>query len=95
MVVAGRLTADRMGQRLQAAEDGLGIARVVERWARRPLRSGALVRMLAETVGKRERLILLDVERSHLDPKVRTFMDHLSREIVRVRGDRDGGPGAG
>ncbi len=87
--VGGKLMTNHGGLRLEAAKRGLGIAMVVDRMARELLDDGTLVRVLADTVGRRNDARLVYPNREFLDPKVRAFVDFI---VSRIEADRRNSP---
>jgi DNA-binding transcriptional LysR family regulator len=73
--VAGRLRTSEMGLNIEAARAGLGVALVSKHSAAVHLASGALVHVLPDTVGRRERVSLVHANRAYVEPKVRAFID--------------------
>jgi DNA-binding transcriptional LysR family regulator len=79
--VAGKLTTNHMGLRLEAARTGLGIAMVVDRVARDLLDAGEIVHVMPEIVGRRDDARLVYPDREFLDPKVRAFIDFIASRV--------------
>lgn len=96
--VSGVLAANQMGIRLQAALQGMGIAMVVERMATEPLADGRLVPVLPDVLGRTERVCLGFANRTHLDPKIRAFVDFMAERVTaaqtEIRASPDGVPGS-
>ncbi|MGH1341973.1 MAG: LysR family transcriptional regulator [Nannocystales bacterium] len=91
--VVGVFATNDMSLRLEAAKVGVGISIVSANLTMEALASGALVHVLPELVGKRDRVSLVYAEREFLDAKVRAFVDFLGTRIQRVRAER--GPAVG
>ena len=75
--VSGRIRTNDMRLRVEAAKQHRGIALVSENMISADLKNGSLVRVLRDTVGRIERVSLVYLDREHLDPKIRAFVDHL------------------
>lgn len=83
--VAGTLMTNEMQLSLEAAKRGHGIALVSEYLARDDLDRGLIVRVLSDSVGRRERVNLLYIEREYLDPKVRAFVAFFVERVAAAR----------
>lgn len=86
--VSGRLRTSEMTMQIEAARAGLGIALVSRHGAAEHLASGALVQVLPDVVGSRERVSLVHADREFVEPKVRAFIDFFIETFQRSRAGR-------
>lgn len=77
VTVDGRLATNDLVIRRAAALDGAGVTLLPERLVRDELARGDLVAVLPDLVGADAALRLVYIERAFLDPKVRSFVDHV------------------
>lgn len=73
----GRLTVNAARHAVQAAVDGLGIARVLEDYVREPLARGQLVELLADWCPRIPSWYLYYPSRRHTPAALRAFLDFL------------------
>lgn len=86
--VRGKLRTGQNSLRYHAALQGHGIALVMAWMARTALDAGELVAVLPETVGRTERVCLAYPDRTHLEPKVRVFVDFFADRVQTARAER-------
>lgn len=91
VAVSGRIRTNDMRLRAEAAKIDRGIALLSERVVAEDLDTGALVQVLEGIVGRTERVNLVYLDREHLDPKIRAFVDHIVERLAVARGESDGG----
>lgn len=85
VTVSGTIATNQMSLRLEAAKRSLGVTLAFESLAEDALRSGALVPVLPDVVGRKEVVCLVYPEREFLEPKVRAFVDFLPPRIEAAR----------
>ena len=85
VAVSGSFITNEMALRFEAAKSHLGIAMVIDYMAAEELKSGELVAVLPELLGKRDRASLVYLERAFLDPKIRVFVDFFSARMAEER----------
>ena len=83
--VSGRYRTNKLQSRLEAALNGHGIALVIETMVDVHIAEGRLVHVLPGIVGEAARIAVLYADRAFVDPKVRTFVDHVATRLKRAR----------
>lgn len=83
--VSGRLRANQMELRLEAARRHLGIAVISRLFIDADLAAGRLVHVLPGIIGEQVRVNLLYADREFLEPKVRAFVDFFAAQVVARR----------
>lgn len=83
--VSGHVRTNDMRLRVETAKRDLGIALVSERMISTDVAEGSLVHVLSGIVGRIERVSLVYLDREHLEPKIRAFVDHLVEHLAATR----------
>jgi DNA-binding transcriptional LysR family regulator len=79
--VSGKLMTNHDGLRMQAALQHVGIAMVFGRYASEFVKSGELVHVLPDFIGRTNRARLVYPQREFLEPKVRAFVDFIASRV--------------
>lgn len=83
--LAPRLLVNEIEAQLVAARSGSGIARVLSYQVIEDLRAGTLVRLLQAFEPPPLPVQLVAVNRVHMPPKVRTFLDYAAEHLGKLR----------